>query len=335
MNTTRFTATLALLPMLLGVSCAEPEDHGDLAPETETTNVTDGTLRVRRLSTGEDIAYRAIDGRAIVDGDIDLGPVEAFEAKMDAFEAKPPTQAVLPQGNAAKQYCAVHVFWCWHWWYVNDGLWPTKTVRFAFHSSLSGRVLDQQKIRAALSDMASRVGMGLNFVYDDAVLRPPVLFWGAPVWSPPPGLVFMHSSDPHSSSAELGYQGRPQSVTLKDVPDGRIEFSTIQHEVMHSLGIQHEHQRCDRDEHVRIVTENIKPEFRFAFERHCEQARPVGSYDLFSIMHYELDHFAIVPGTTTIVPLRLGVGGWPIVLPTERPMTVGDVEVLRARLPAQ
>lgn len=58
------------------------------------------------------------------------------------------------------------------------------------------------------------------------------------------------------------------------------------HEIGHAIGLIHEHQRPDRDRHVRIVTENIeynKSDFRRKSSNHVTM---VTGYDYQSIMHY-------------------------------------------------
>ncbi|KAK5601288.1 hypothetical protein CRENBAI_001775 [Crenichthys baileyi] len=41
--------------------------------------------------------------------------------------------------------------------------------------------------------------------------------------------------------------------------NGCLSRSTIQHEVLHALGFNHEQTRSDRDKYVRILYKNIKP----------------------------------------------------------------------------
>ena len=58
---------------------------------------------------------------------------------------------------------------------------------------------------------------------------------------------------------------RPQSISLQ-APDC-IEIDTVAHELMHALGLHHEHNRPDRDEWVEINFENIIKERRTSKEK--------------------------------------------------------------------
>ena len=67
--------------------------------------------------------------------------------------------------------------------------------------------------------------------------------------------------------------------------------STIMHELFHSLGVQHYHQRKDRDKYIIIHWDNIKPD---KHSQYCkEQISGDGEkstygteYDFKSFMHY-------------------------------------------------
>jgi hypothetical protein len=75
---------------------------------------------------------------------------------------------------------------------------------------------------------------------------------------------------------------------------------TLLHEMGHTLGLVHEHQRPDRDAYVTIQTANIKPGFEPFFT--VLAATTTGAYDFLSVMHYRRDAAASAAGLNTIVP---------------------------------
>lgn len=93
-----------------------------------------------------------------------------------------------------------------------------------------------------------------------------------------------------------------QIVSLKR-PDC-LSPSVIRHEFGHLLGLDHEHQRPDRDDYIRILYENIKDNVldQFsAFNDSSEDLPPVVteySYDFASIMHYTSVTFSKNGGLT-------------------------------------
>ena len=111
--------------------------------------------------------------------------------------------------------------------------------------------------------------------------------------------------------AYVGQQGGEQVVNL--TPPGCMEEEHITHEVLHSLGFYHEQNRPDRDQHVRILEENIRENKRGESEGQglsCLQLSSSGnfikqhtagqymSYDHFSIMHYPNTAFGMDNKTT-------------------------------------
>lgn len=53
----------------------------------------------------------------------------------------------------------------------------------------------------------------------------------------------------------MGRNGGQQPLSLSVY--GCMDRGIIQHELLHALGFHHEHNRSDRDEHVRINWENV------------------------------------------------------------------------------
>ncbi|VDL79489.1 unnamed protein product [Nippostrongylus brasiliensis] len=74
-----------------------------------------------------------------------------------------------------------------------------------------------------------------------------------------------------------------------------IDKPTIYHEILHSLGVHHEHERPDRDKYVTIYHDNIENDTKHAFEKLSDDAADTHGtpYDFYSLMHYRKNSFGI------------------------------------------
>ncbi|KAL3993375.1 importin subunit alpha-1/8 [Sarotherodon galilaeus] len=81
----------------------------------------------------------------------------------------------------------------------------------------------------------------------------------------------------------VGRQSRGQGISLQR--NGCLFQSTVQHEVLHALGFHHEQIRSDRDQYVKILTENIIPGQESNFEKVLTNNLQT-PYDFNSVMHY-------------------------------------------------
>uniref|UniRef100_A0A8C5GLA7 Metalloendopeptidase n=1 Tax=Gouania willdenowi TaxID=441366 RepID=A0A8C5GLA7_GOUWI len=84
--------------------------------------------------------------------------------------------------------------------------------------------------------------------------------------------------------SSVGRQGGGQTVSLDR--GGCLYHGTVQHELLHALGFNHEQTRSDRDNHIRVYWENIIDDMRYNFNKinTLNQGTP---YDYNSIMQYE------------------------------------------------
>ena len=84
-------------------------------------------------------------------------------------------------------------------------------------------------------------------------------------------------------AAHVGMRGGRQHIILMYFCD----YSAVLHELGHAVGLNHEHQRADRDKYVEIVWDNIEEGMGHNFTKLREDSQPVITpYDFKSIMHY-------------------------------------------------
>uniref|UniRef100_A0A8D3B107 Metalloendopeptidase n=1 Tax=Scophthalmus maximus TaxID=52904 RepID=A0A8D3B107_SCOMX len=82
----------------------------------------------------------------------------------------------------------------------------------------------------------------------------------------------------------VGRQGGGQTVSLSR--QGCLYHSTVQHELLHALGFNHEQTRSDRDSYIKVYWENIIDDMVYNFNKidTLNQGTP---YDYNSVMQYE------------------------------------------------
>ncbi|KAM8953255.1 hatching enzyme 1.2-like [Pelodytes ibericus] len=115
----------------------------------------------------------------------------------------------------------------------------------------------------------------------------------------------------------IGRKGGKQTVSLSK--SGCVSYGVVQHEIMHSLGFFHEHNRSDRDNYVNIMWQYINDDNQGNFLK--DDTNNLGlPYDYSSVMHYYSTVFSNTSGKATIVTIpdpkpigqRLGMSGLDI-----------------------
>nr|XP_061785760.1 astacin-like [Nerophis lumbriciformis] len=93
----------------------------------------------------------------------------------------------------------------------------------------------------------------------------------------------------------VGCRGGEQKLFFSE----SCSVGNLCHEVMHALGLHHEHTRKDRDEHITVQWKNIEPRKKKYFK--IKKGRTFGiPYDVESIMHYGKYFFSSGTGPTLL-----------------------------------
>ena len=234
------------------------------------------------------VRYNVVDGIAIYDGCIDMGPVEDVEAQAEAMQAAaqmadrgglaPP--GALPTADAAEPAPPAEL--------MGVGLPPEST--FLWTNGIVPFVID-----ANLPNQA-RVINAINHIQTNTGIRFPNRTTQANY------VRFVSNGNAGFSSSAIGMRGGEQLIRVADA----ATMGTVVHECLHALGVLHEQSRCDRDQFVTINFQNIQAGFESNFDRMCEGFRDYFEYDYGSIMHYPATAFT-KNGQATIVPKQSGV----------------------------
>lgn len=99
-------------------------------------------------------------------------------------------------------------------------------------------------------------------------------------------------------NAPVGRQGEKQNINIKE----GASMGNVMHEILHTAGMWHEHTRCDRDDYVYYIENNVQSDRRHNFEKECTDAVDIYDYDYGSIMHYGPTAFTINGGTYSLLP---------------------------------
>lgn len=207
------------------------------------------------------LTYEEIDGLAIFEGDIILG------RSTDLQKARPRTSVPQCVGDVCSYTYPLSVI------FGETYLWPGGVIPFEIdpHFSAQGRAEISAGI-AMLTGATNLLVRPRNGEHDYIVFVP---------------------SD--GCSSVVGRQTGKQKV---NVMDGGCGASGVAHEILHAAGLWHEQSRSDRDQHIRILWQNIESGKEHDFDIHATDGIDFGPYDLQSIMHYGPTFFGKKDPTT-------------------------------------
>lgn len=138
--------------------------------------------------------------------------------------------------------------------------WPGRIVYYTFHSNLG--LSDTNKVKRAMQEIASNTS--ISFQRSTSATTNYILFKKSDV-----------------SNSFVGMNGGQQIINLSY----SFKTGSAMHEILHSLGLYHEHSRADRDNYIIINWNNIKLLARHDYNKYSS-GRDVSTFDFNSIMLY-------------------------------------------------
>lgn len=100
----------------------------------------------------------------------------------------------------------------------------------------------------------------------------------------PDFILFKQASE---CSSGVGMKGGSQAIRLAT----GCSTGSIIHEIGHAVGLWHEQSREKRDDFIKVLLDNVVPEYRHNFNQHITDGDDIGPYDYCSIMHYPPNAF--------------------------------------------
>ena len=228
---------------------------------------------------GQPVTYEVIGGLAIVQGDIILGTPEELAPRdrqpaANALAAPNPDRrsdrAKLPAPDTTRDSAANT---------DPDTRWPDGVVAYVIDEDL----YLPQRVHDAIEHWEEHTSIRFVERTDESN------------W-----VNFMKPDQPRLCASKIGMVGGEQDLSLAD----ECRVAATIHEIGHAVGLWHEQEREDRDNHVMVLTENIDKRRLFNFMQDIVRQDDIGPYDYGSIMHYGAFDFSRndQPAIETIPP---------------------------------
>lgn len=236
------------------------------------------------------VTYRVVGDLAVIGGDIVIGQIDPSSG--DVALIKTASRDFQPQGTGIT---------------ARSQLWPGGVIPYAIDGGIPGA--QKQDILDAIAHWEAHTS--IDFVERTSAA--------------PQSLLFARRDGGLEAGSCLANIG---ASTESEVWLGAgCGFGEIVHAIGHSVGMYHEHQRHDRDEHVEVIEGNVREGFLHAFDR-LPRDLSVQGYGYDSVMHDSARAFLRPDAPEGAVTIRVLAPGRDI--GASAGLSVGDIATVEA-----
>lgn len=241
------------------------------------------------------ICFEVVDGEAIIEGDISLGPAPAPGGSF------PDVVGERDDGNVRVRSVAVESqSGGFLGLFKKNSRWSNAEVPYEIGTSVSDSMKKQIAIAVEKYEDQSNVHLVPRSGQSDYV-------------------VFEQTTN--TCNSKIGKTGGKQVINFSAT-------SCLLHEIGHAVGLIHEQNRPDRDKYVKVYVDRVESGFEHNFKI-ASNVETVGPYDFDSMMHYGAFFFADDPKLPTITRLDGTTNG----LGQRTNFSAGDLAILAKLYP--
>jgi Astacin (Peptidase family M12A) len=274
----------------IGSLSVTPTTQASINAITAQKMMTDPYVDLK-FSDGSTFSYNNVAGVAVTNGDIGYSLSDQIPDMAASYNAylKRKANTVSTQSTIGSRVpkCVFWLFGCWLE-FRNVPNWPEGKIYYQIGSSVSNVNGNDSKIRTAVTNWNIDTHNIPQFIEGKNPNGPTITFVQLP----------NNLKDSLSGLSFVGFTFQKANPYIYIV-DGFFNNGNITHEMGHAAGLNHEHQRCDRDSFLQLDLTWYQKYVNFInWNGLCVWGEDIGKFNFDSIMLYH--NASVIPKFTAV-----------------------------------